>query len=141
MKSLLLAGAIALSPLAALAQQPAAAADTGLSQPVIALTGALAKNADALALDDAQRADLKAWLAEMPAKRAALEAETVALRSQMRHKIAAGAPVPEREALAAQIGANETRLVMMRSHCADHWRSVLSPAQFAQLLQLAGVTD
>ena len=111
--------------------------NSGLSRPVIQLTGLLAKNMDMLNLDEAQREDVKNWVASMPAHRKALEAETVALRAEMRQAIIDGAPVETREALAAKIGANETRMVMMRSNCTDHWREVLSAEQFAALIELA----
>lgn len=138
MKRLILSTAFALAlPGLAMAQQAMTPQEKGLSAPVVAMTQVLAKNADALALDDAQKTALKDFLAVMPAKRGALEDETVALRGQLRDAILADAPVADREALAAKIGANETALVMMRSNCVDHWRKVLSPAQFDQLVEMA----
>lgn len=123
---------------AALAQMsPSDPAKTGLSRPVIQLTGLLAKNMDALNLDEGQREDVKNWVATMPAHRKELEAETVALRAEMRQAIIDGAPIETRQALAAKIGANETKMVMMRSNCTDHWREVLSAEQFAALIALA----
>lgn len=123
---------------AALAQMsPSDPAKTGLSRPVIQLTGLLAKNMDALNLDEGQREDVKNWVATMPAHRKELEAETVALRAEMRQAIIDGAPIETRQALAAKIGANETKMVMMRSNCTDHWRGVLSAEQFAALIALA----
>jgi hypothetical protein len=116
----------------------APAAGNGLSAPVILLTPFVRDNADALNLSEAQRADLKAWL-EKPNARAVVEDETVALRAELRAAIVSGAPREARVALAEKIGANETRLVMFRSDCVDHWREVLSAEQFAQLLVLAGV--
>jgi len=117
-----------------------AAAGNGLSAPVIMLTPFVRDNADALGLTEAQRADLAAWLAK-PNERLAVEAETVALRAELRAAIVAGAPREARAALAEKIGANEAKLVMFRSDCADHWREVLTPEQFAQLLVLAGVVE
>lgn len=138
MKNLMLSAALVLAlPVSALAQQPLSPQEKGLSAPIIALTPVLAKNADALMLDEAQKADLKAFMATMPAKRMAFEDETAALRKDLHDAIATGAPVADREALAAKIGANETALLVMRSNCADHWRGVLTPEQFAQLLVLA----
>ncbi|WP_370868038.1 copper chaperone PCu(A)C [Phaeovulum sp.] len=116
----------------------APAAGNGLSAPVILLTPFVRDNAEALNLNEAQRADLKAWL-EKPNARAVVEEETVALRAELRAAIVSGAPREARAALAEKIGANETRLVMFRSDCVDHWREVLSAEQFAQLLVLAGV--
>ncbi|MCL7463790.1 hypothetical protein [Phaeovulum sp. NW3] len=124
---------------AAAQMAPSNPAETGLATPIVALTGVLSKNADALGLDEPQRAAVKDWVATMPAKRKAVEDETVALRTELRAAIAAGAPREERQALAERIGANETRLMMMRSDCADNWRTVLSADQFAKLLALAGV--
>ena len=138
MKRLLLSTAFALAlPGLALAQQAMTPQEKGLSAPVVALTMVLAKNAEALKLDEAQQAALKEFMAVMPAKRGALEDETVALRTELHDAILADAPVADREALAAKIGANETALVMMRSNCVDHWRKVLSPEQFAQLVEMA----
>ena len=98
-----------------------------------------AQNADTLELSAEQRADLTAWLDTMPAKRKALEAEAMTARAALRAAILAGTPTAEREALAQTVGAYETRLVMMRSTCTDHWRAVLRPEQFAKLLTLAGL--
>lgn len=139
MKPILLALPVALClGGAALAQMsPSDPAKTGLSRPVIQLTGLLAKNMDTLNLDEAQREDVKNWVATMPAHRKELEAETVALRAEMRQAIVDGAPIETRQALAAKIGANETKMVMMRSNCTDHWREVLSAEQFAALIALA----
>lgn len=139
MKSVLIAGALSLALAAPVFAQQKTPQEKGLSAPVIALTGVLAKNADALNLDDTQRADLKTWLATMPAKRGAVEDETAQLRAELRAAIVANKPVEERQALADKIGANETKLVMMRSGCTDHWRKVLSAEQFDQLLTLAKV--
>ena len=111
--------------------------EKGLSAPVIALTGVLAKNADALGLDDAQKAALADWLATAPAKRGALEDETVALRKELHDAIVAGAATEDRQAIADRIGANETALVMMRSNCVDNWREVLNAEQFGKLLEMA----
>ncbi|MBW6506052.1 MAG: copper chaperone PCu(A)C [Rhodobacteraceae bacterium] len=115
-----------------------AAAGNGLSAPVIMLTPFVRDNADKLGLNEAQRADLKAWL-EKPNQRLVVEAETVALRAELRAAIVMGAPKADRQALADKIGANEAKLVMFRSDCTDHWREVLSAEQFTQLLMLAGV--
>lgn len=142
MQRFLLSAALAVVlPMAAIAQEAFDAQKAGLSQPVILLTPALAQNADALQLTDEQRAAVQAWMAEMPAKRVAVEKEAVELRTELRRMIAAGAPVAEREALAAQIGTKETEMAMMRSACADHWRDILTADQFAELLRLAGVTE
>lgn len=137
MKSLLLSAALTLALPAALMAQQATPQDLGLSAPVIALVPAMAKNADALGFDDAQKADLKVWMETMGPKRMALEKETADLRAQMRQEIIDNAPVADREALAAKIGANETALVMARSGCVDHFRALLSPAQFTEVVKMA----
>lgn len=103
-----------------------------LSAPIIRLTPVIKKNADALALTTQQRADLKAWLSTMPAKRKALEAEALQARAALRSAILTGAAESERAALAQRVGDYEVKLVTMRGKCADHWRKVLSPEQFAQ---------
>ena len=140
MKSLLLSAALALAlPGMALAQQAMTPQEKGLSAPVIALMPTIMKNVDALGLDDAQKAALDEWMATAPQRRGALEDETAALRAQMKEAILANAPVEEREALAQQIGANETALVMMRSGCVDTMRALLTPEQFAQVLQMAAM--
>jgi hypothetical protein len=115
------------------------AGDTGeLSTPIIRLTKEIAQNADALELTADQRTDLKAWLETKPAKRQALEADARGKRAQLRAAIIDNAPRADRQALAQDIGVLETRLVMMRSDCFDHWRATLSQDQFAQAMELAG---
>ena len=135
MRTLLMSAALVAATAFAVPAQEA----NELSKPVVALTGVLAKNADTLALTGAQRAALKDWLASMPAQRKALEDESVALRAELRAAILGNAPVADRQVLADRIGETEAALVMMRSNCTDHWRSVLTPEQFAQLLTLAGL--
>ncbi|MFZ5752226.1 MAG: Spy/CpxP family protein refolding chaperone [Pseudomonadota bacterium] len=138
MKSLLLSATLAFAaPTLALAQ-PMTPQEMGLSAPVIALVPVMAKNAEALKFDDAQKAELKAWMETMGPKRVGLEKETAELRARMRQAIVDNAPAADREALAAKIGANETALVMMRSNGGDHGRSVLTPDQFAQVVAMAG---
>lgn len=108
-----------------------------LSDPIVVLTSVIGKNADALALTEDQRANLKAWVSTMPAQRQIVEDQAVQTRAKLRQAILDGAPVEDRQALADQIGALETQLVMMRSNCVDHWRAVLTPEQFAKALELA----
>ena len=115
------------------------ASGTGeLSKPVIRLTKVIAQNADALELTADQRTDLKAWLESKPAQRQALEADARGKRAQLRAAIIDNAPRADRQALAQDIGVLETRLVMMRSDCVDHWRATLSQEQFAQAMDFAG---
>lgn len=138
MKSLLLSAALALVlPGMAVSQGAMTPQEKGLSTPVIALMPVIMKNVDTLGLDAAQKAALDEWMAVAPQKRGALEDETAALRAQMKDAILANAPVEEREALAQKIGANETDLVMMRSGCVDTMRTLLTPEQFAKVLELA----
>ncbi|CUH78228.1 hypothetical protein [Tropicibacter naphthalenivorans] len=134
MKHLVLSAALlALTALPTLAAPPAE-----LSRPIVAYTPVIAKNADALKLTLDQRETLKNWLATMPAKREALQNAALAARAELRQAINTGAPVADRQALAAKVGDLETQLVMMRSNCTDHWRGVLTEAQFAKMLELAG---
>lgn len=142
MKRILFSATLALTlPMAAAAQEPFNAQQAGLSRPVIMLTPTVAQNADALQLNEEQRAAVKAWMETGPGGRVAREKEAVELRMRLRQRIAAGAPVEERQALARQIGEAEVDLLMMRSACVDHWREVLTPGQFAEALRLAGVTE
>ncbi|MBS0125927.1 Spy/CpxP family protein refolding chaperone [Thetidibacter halocola] len=132
MKHFFLASAFALAASTAFAAMPGE-----LSDPIVAFTPVIAKNADTLELTETQRADLKAWLETMPAQREALQNEAVAARAALRDAIVAGAPAAERQSLADAVGKLETQLVMMRSDCTDHWRAVLTEAQFAKMLELA----
>lgn len=84
MKPLFLAAAIACAMALPASAQQSQPAKTGLSRPVIMLTGILKKNQDVIGLDEAQKEDLKNWIASMPAQRKALEDETVALRAEMK---------------------------------------------------------
>ncbi|MCV2893659.1 Spy/CpxP family protein refolding chaperone [Lentibacter sp. XHP0401] len=138
MKTLLLGAAMVLALGApAFAQQAKNARE--ISAPIVAFTPVIAKNADALELTEAQRADLKQWLDTMPAKRKAIEEATLTARAELRAAIVAGAPVDERQALAVKVGEMETKLVMARSNCTDHWRATLTEAQFAKMLELAAM--
>lgn len=135
MKSFLLGTALATAlALPSFAQQA-----RELSAPIVAFTPVIKANADALELTEAQRADLANWLATMPAKRKALEGETLEARAALRTAIIAGAPQEERLALAEAVGALEAKLVMARSGCTDHWRATLTEAQFARMLELASM--
>jgi len=65
-----------------------------------------------------------------------IESQSVLSRSQHRYRICLG---PETlDQLAAEIGALETQLVLMRASCVNHWRDVLDADQFEQALGLAG---
>lgn len=138
MKRILLTSAIILATATAgLAQQKQMRSE--LSAPIVTFTPVVAKNADALNLTEEQRADLKAWVSTMPAKRKAVEAEAIAARAELRKAIIDGAPMDQRTALAEKVGGYETRLVLMRAACVDHWREVLSAEQFEKMLTLANV--
>lgn len=108
-----------------------------LSKPIVLYTPILLKQAEALQLTPEQRQKVQAWVAEMPAKREAVEAQVLALRQDLRSAIEDGAPEAERLALAQEIGALETKLLMMRSRCVDYWREALTPEQFTLLKTLA----
>ena len=73
----------------------------------------------------------------MPAKRKGIEAEALNARAALRRAIIDGAPQEQREALAQEVGTLEIRLVLARSGCTDHWRTVLTEAQFAQMVEIA----
>jgi hypothetical protein len=132
--------ALILAIATGLGAHQAQASDRGdLSAPIIRLTKVIAENTDALDLSTEQRADLKAWLESKPTQRKALEADARGKRAQLRAAIIDGAERAERQALAQEIGILETRLVMMRSDCVDHWRATLTQDQFAQALDLASL--
>ena len=138
MKSILLGAAMALALGApSFAQQNKPARE--ISAQIVAFTPVIVKNADALELTEAQRADLKQWLDTMPANRKMIEEAALAARAELRAAIIAGTPADERQALAAKVGEMETKLVMMRSNCTDHWRATLTEAQFAKMLELAAM--
>ncbi len=104
-----------------------------LSKPIVLYTPILLKQAEALQLTPEQRQKVQDWVAEMPAKREAVEAQVLALRQDLRSAIEDGAPEAERLLLAKEIGILETELLMMRSRCADYWREALTPEQFTLL--------
>lgn len=135
MKSALLAASILVG--ASLPQSGHAQQARDLSAPIVAHTAVIMKNADALELTEAQRADLAQWIDTKPAQRKAVEAEALAARAALRDDIDAGTPRVERQKLADRIGALEAQLVMMRSDCTDHWRSVLTQEQFTRMLAMA----
>lgn len=138
MKTLLLSAVLALAlPGLAMAQAMKTPQEKGLSAPVVAMMMVVMKNVDALALDDAQKAALDEWMQIAPAKRGALEDETAVLRAQMAELILTNAPTEQREALAQKIGENETLLILMRSACVDNLRALLTPEQFARVVELA----
>ena len=108
-----------------------------LSDPIVAYVGVIAKNADTLALTDAQKAELKSWKAVAQPKREAMEDQVVQARAQLRDMINSGAPKIKRVQLANKIGKMEAQLMMLRSNCTDHWRKVLTPKQFGTVVELA----
>jgi len=130
MKKLMLSAAAAIT-LAGTAQA------NELSQPVVAFMPIIAKNADALEFTAEQKVALKEWMAVMPKTRKAIEERSLAARAELREAIITNAPQAEREAIAMRIGEIETELVMVRSYCADHWREVMTEAQFAKVLEMA----
>lgn len=111
-----------------------------LSKPIVTYTVVVNKHADALNLNETQRQQLKEWLATSPPQRMALEDKAVELRAQMRTMIANGDDIAKRKQLAKEIGQTEEKLIQARSNCADHWRKVLTPEQFAQMLVLSKPT-
>ena len=83
-----------------------------LSDPIVAYVGVIAKNADTLALTDAQKAELKSWKAVAQPKREAMEDQVVQARAQLRDMINSGAPKIKRVQLANKIGKMEAQLMM-----------------------------
>ncbi|MGY4877884.1 hypothetical protein ACLUEY_08335 [Vreelandella aquamarina] len=110
---------------------------TELSTPIVMLTPVVAENADMLELNAEQQAALEDWLANSPAVRKALEDSVIAQRGELRDMILQGSDPQARAEKAAYIGQLESKLLMMRSNCTDHWRDVLSEEQFAKVLELA----
>lgn len=109
-----------------------------LSSPIVLLTPAIAQNQDALQLNASQRAELRKWMSHMPAQRGAQEDKALEARAALRTAIINNEPQETLEALAAEVGSMEKQLLLMRAHCANHWREVLNEEQFAQALKLAG---
>ncbi|TVQ74201.1 MAG: hypothetical protein EA373_00435 [Oceanospirillales bacterium] len=133
MKKLLIALAICSATSTAMARDI-----SELSSPLVLLTPAVAQNQDALNLNDSQRAEVKNWMAAMPAQRGAVEDKAVEVRAALRNAIIANESQETLDALAAEIGSLETQLVLMRANCVNHWREVLDADQFEQALGLAG---
>lgn len=133
MKKLLIALALCTATSTAIARDI-----SELSSPLVLLTPAIAQNQDALNLNDAQREEVKNWLAAMPSQRGAVEDKAVEVRAALRKAIIANEPQEILDGLAAEIGSLETELVLMRANCVNHWRRVLDNNQFEQALSLAG---
>jgi len=109
-----------------------------LSSPIVLLTPAIAQNQEALQLNASQRAEVRDWMSRMPAQRGAQEDKAIKARAALRTAIINKEPQETLEALAAEVGAIETQLLLMRAHCVNHWREVLNEEQFEQALKLAG---
>ncbi|WP_018954300.1 hypothetical protein [Thioalkalivibrio sulfidiphilus] len=112
------------------------AAERELSRPIVAFMPLLVRHADALGLDESQRAWVSEWRATAPARRQAVEQEQLKLRQQLREKVLTGADLSDREAIAEQIGQLETRLVNMRMNCVQAVRENLSAEQYRTLTDL-----
>ena len=122
---------------AALPQSGHAQETQQLPAPIVTYTATIKQNAEALGLTEAQRVALAEWIGTKPAQRKAVTAEALAARAALRDAIDTGAPRVERQKLANRIGALEAQLLMMRSDCTDHWRSVLTKEQFTRMLAMA----
>ncbi len=133
MKKLLLTAALGL----AMATGAMAESKSELSAPIVMCLQFIGPNADKLGLDDAQKAELKRFMTEEVPGVAAYDKEVTAMRADLRGMIHMGGDKDARMALAEKIGAAETKRLMMRSNCADHWRGVLSKEQFAEVLAMA----
>lgn len=112
-----------------------ATADTAeLGAPIVELMPHFEKLAAELGLTAEQRATIDAWVAEAPLKRKQMEAETVALRAQLRDAILDGADRMTRENLKKELAAKQTRLIEMRSLCTRMLRQTLTADQFARVV-------
>ncbi len=105
-----------------------------LGQPIVELMPQVKKMRADLQLTKAQSDKLDAWLADAPAKREALEAETLEIRDQLREAILTGADRMTREALKKEFAAKQTRLIEMRSLCTRMLRDTLTPEQFDKVV-------
>lgn len=117
-----------------LALPPAVNATDELGAPIVELMPHVKTLAAELQLSPEQRARIDAWAAEAPVKRRQLEAETRALRQQLRDAILDGADRLTREDLKQQLAAKQTRLIEMRSLCTRMLRDTLDDAQFARVV-------
>lgn len=118
----------------ALAAPPASPASE-LSAPIVALVPVVKQHAAELKLSEEQQTWLREWMASMPAKRMAVEEETVALRARLRELILEGGDMAERESLIKQIGEKEAQLLSMRAKCVDAFRDKLDKEQFAKAVE------
>jgi hypothetical protein len=107
---------------------------SGLAAPIVELMPHVKQLRAELDLTAEQNATLDSWLAEAPAKRQALEAETIAVRKQLREAILNGESRLRREELKKELAAKETRLIEMRSLCTRMLRDTLTQDQFARVV-------
>lgn len=135
-RTLLAASLLALGASAPALAAPAATPASELSAPIVALVPVVRQHAAELKLDEVQQTWLREWMASMPAKRMAVEQETVDLRARLRNLILDGGDAAERESLIRQIGDKEVQLLTMRAKCVDAFRDKLTPEQFAQVVEL-----
>lgn len=110
-----------------------AAPSRELSEPIVELMPIVKKMTPQLKLSTEQQAKLKTWMETAPAKRQAVEAETLEMRQQLRAAILSGASDAVRQDLLGQIGQKETQLLTLRSKCTDYLRELLTPEQFTQV--------
>lgn len=109
-------------------------ASNELGEPIIALMPHLKEIRSELNLSEEQNKTIDAWLAEAPAKRKALEKETLAVREQLRKALLERAPRLEREKLKTELAEKNNRLIEMRSLCARMLHKTLDKDQYAKLV-------
>lgn len=113
-----------------------AVADTSeLGAPIVQLMPHFKEIRAQLNLNTDQNTTIDDWLAAAPAKRKAMENETIAVRQQLRDAILDGAPRIKREALKGQLAEKQTRLIEMRSLCTRMLRDTLNKEQFSKVVK------
>jgi len=112
------------SPFAATAQP------CDLGEPIINLMPHFQAMRADLGLNPQQSQVIDAWLAEAPARRAAMEAEACEVRAKLRDALLYRAPRLAREELKREMAYKDARLVEIRSLCARMLHSTLTPEQY-----------
>lgn len=116
---------------------PVAAVGTAVpgdvAMPIVELMPLLIKQEKALNLSPEQLQALADYRQSAAPTRIALQKNLAALRAHLRQAILDNAPASERAALMDRITQTELMHMQARGRCADAVRTILTPAQFAQL--------
>jgi len=104
-----------------------------LAAPVIELMPHLKQLRPTLNLTDAQNTVIDNWLAEAPAKRKELEAQTLAVRNKLRDALLNRDDRMVRDRLKKELQEMNTRLIEMRSLCARMLHDTLTDEQYAKV--------